>query len=62
VDNDADEVQMSLLGEEEQRQAAAGALEDEEVPGHEKRPLSAKDKRGIVLLIVLCAYPLCRFL
>ncbi|EIN13244.1 MFS general substrate transporter [Punctularia strigosozonata HHB-11173 SS5] len=52
VEDDIDEVQMSLLGEEERREAAAD-LQDEEVPGHEQRALSTKDKRGIVLLIVL---------
>ena len=47
-----DEVELSLLGEAERLQAAQGTnLEDGQ---SEKRPMSAKDKRAIVLLIILC--------
>lgn len=55
---ETEEVQLSLLGEEDRRQAALG-LGDTEEQGYPrepeiKRPLSVKDKRGIILLIVLC--------
>lgn len=56
--DETEEVQLSLLGEEDRRQAAQGLGETEEqgYPSEPevKRPLSAKDRRGIVLLIVLC--------
>lgn len=48
--NDAEEgVELSLLGEEERREALRGV---EDIPS--KRPIGAKDKRGMVLLCVLC--------
>lgn len=54
-----DELELSLLGEEERRQAANGLGETEEqgfpVP-EAKRPITNKDKRGIALLIVLCEF------
>lgn len=55
---DENEVELSLLGEEEQMHAARG-LEDAEEQGFPgvpevKRPISNKDKRGMALLIVLC--------
>ena len=55
--NGADEVEMSLLGEDERREAADGLTleEEQEYLSPEKRPTSAKDKRAIALLIVLCA-------
>lgn len=57
-DDDADEVELNLLDEEDRRQAAQGLGETEEqgfLNGSEaKRPMSAKDKRGMVLLIILC--------
>jgi hypothetical protein len=47
---DAEEgVELSLLGEEERREALRGV---EDIPS--KRPIGAKDKRGMVLLCVLC--------
>lgn len=55
VDDD-DDVELSLLGEEERRQAAHGLEPDE--PEHSpslKGPMSSKDKRAMVLLCVLCA-------
>lgn len=60
-----DELELSLLGEEERRQAANG-LESEEqgfATPEGKKPVSNKDKRGIALLIVLCEYlvPECAF-
>lgn len=49
-----DEVELQLLGEDDRRQAALG-LSDEFPPVHDpKRPFSARDKRAMVLLIVLC--------
>jgi hypothetical protein len=48
--DDAEEgVELSLLGEEERREALRGV---EHIPT--KRPIGAKDKRGMVLLCVLC--------
>lgn len=52
-----DEVELSLLGEDEQRQAAQGmTLEEEQeyLAQAEKKPTSAKDKRALALLIILC--------
>lgn len=52
-----DETEMSLLGEEERRQAENG-LSVEEEQGYlsqgERKLMSAKDKRALGLLIVLC--------
>ena len=57
-EDDTQEVELSLLGEEERREAARGLGETEEqgyANGLEvKRSLSAKDRRGMALLIVLC--------
>ena len=52
------EMELSLLDEEERKQAARGLGETEE-QGYvsepdAKRSLSSKDQRGLVLLIVLC--------
>lgn len=52
-----DEVEMSLLGEEERLQAANELSVEEEqayLSQTEKRQVSAKDKRAMGLLIVLC--------
>ncbi|KAI0761684.1 MFS general substrate transporter [Trametes elegans] len=53
----ADEVELSLLGEEERRAAASDLTIEEEqayyAQGDGKKPISARDKRAIVLLIVL---------
>ncbi|KAI0757425.1 MFS general substrate transporter [Daedaleopsis nitida] len=54
--NDIDEVELSLLGEEERRAAAAGSsVEDGQYPAQAdgKKPFSARDKQAIVLLIIL---------
>ncbi|RDB29639.1 hypothetical protein Hypma_015130 [Hypsizygus marmoreus] len=52
--DDAEEgVELSLLGEDERRQAARDLDEVEEEISSHKRPISAKDKRGMVLLCVL---------
>ncbi|KAJ3526030.1 hypothetical protein NM688_g8313 [Phlebia brevispora] len=51
-----EEVELSLLGEDERREAANGlTLEEEQeyLAQSEKRPMSVKDKRAIALLIVL---------
>jgi hypothetical protein len=51
---DSEEVELSLLGEAERRQAAVGLDEDDEVDYNSKRPISSKDKRAMILLCVLC--------
>lgn len=50
-----DEVELSLLEEDERREAGLG-MDDEGQPDHPavKRPISSRDKRAIVLLVVLC--------
>lgn len=53
----SEEVELSLLGESERRDAADGlTLEEEQayLGQSEKRPMSTRDKRAIALLIVLC--------
>ncbi|KAF7310551.1 GYF domain-containing protein [Mycena chlorophos] len=53
LDDDAvDEVELSLLGEDERRQAAAG-LDVEEQRDQQPHSLSSEDKRAMVLLCVL---------
>ncbi|KIY45232.1 MFS general substrate transporter [Fistulina hepatica ATCC 64428] len=58
-DNTEDDVELSLLGHDEQERAANGIMDDElPLPGGGKhhatsKPISAKDKRGMVLLCVL---------
>lgn len=53
-----DEVELSLLGEDERRQAAEGtSLEDEMdhlSQGGAQKVVSSKDKRAVVLLVILC--------
>lgn len=53
-DDENEDVELSLLGEEERRQAAAGLDQEYGAPDDSKRPLSAKDKKAMVLLSVLC--------
>ncbi len=56
MENDAEEgLEMNLLGDEERRQAARG-LDGYGDDFHDdsKHPMSAKDKRAMVLLCVLC--------
>lgn len=48
----AEEVEMSLLGDEERRHADAGFAEHTK----HKAPLSSEDKRAMVLLCVLCTW------
>jgi len=53
-----DSVEMSLLDEDDRRQASAGILDrpEEEHVTDLKKPMSAKDKRAMVLLCVLCEF------
>ena len=56
LENDAEEgMEMSLLAEDERRQAARGTDGYEnDHPGEHKGPISTKDKRAMALLCVLC--------
>lgn len=55
-----DEVELTLLGEDEQRQAAVGVSNGDSVRmGRQKLPMSAKDKRSMGLLCILCEFPCC---
>ena len=53
-----DEVELSLLGEDERRQAAEGAALEDEMDhlsqGSAQKHMSAKDKRAVMLLVILC--------
>ena len=53
-----EEVEMSLLTEDERKEAEADLLSDESEPSQRPsrgpQPMSSKDKRAIALLIVLC--------
>ena len=54
-----DEVELTLLGEDERLRAAQGmSLEEEQefLAQADKKPMSPKDKRAIGLLIILCEY------
>jgi len=57
-EDDTQEVELTLLDEEERLQAARGLGQTEEegyVSGPDsKHPLSTKDQRGMALLIILC--------
>jgi MFS transporter, PAT family, solute carrier family 33 (acetyl-CoA transportor), member 1 len=59
-EDDAQDVELSLLGEEERRQAARGLGETEEQGYADepdvKRVMSPKDQRGMALLIILCEF------
>ena len=55
---DEDDVELSLLGEQERRQAALG-IDSADVEGVReklKAPLSTKDKKAMALLIILCTH------
>lgn len=61
VDGHGHEVEMSMLqGDEEERERLLGVEEEEErharVSEASKAPMSARDKRAMVLLVVLCAW------
>lgn len=63
--NDMEEVELTLLEEDERRQAAVGVSDEEPATaGRPKPPMSAKDKRSMFLLCTLCESPCChrRFL
>jgi PAT family acetyl-CoA transporter-like MFS transporter 1 len=53
-----DEVELSLLGEQERRQAALGvdSADVEQVREKPNIPLSTKDKKAMALLIILCTH------
>jgi len=58
--HDTDEVELTLLGEDEQRQAAVGVSNGDSVRmDRQKLPMSAKDKRSMGLLCTLCEFPYC---
>jgi MFS transporter, PAT family, solute carrier family 33 (acetyl-CoA transportor), member 1 len=60
---DPEEVELTLLDDDERRRAAEGLDADvEEDPYSVKRPISPKDKRAIILLCVLCEFPTRRLL
>lgn len=53
---DAEEgVELSLLDEDDRRQATYGLDDEDDTLFDSKREVSAKDKRGMVLLCILCA-------
>jgi len=55
---DAEEVEMSLLGQDERRRARPGFADgDRHLHVTHKAPLSPEDKRAMVLLCVLCTSP-----
>lgn len=55
-----EELELNLLGDDERHQAAFGLEEAGEMSYGDEvdstRPVSAKDKRGMVLLCVLCQF------
>lgn len=58
--HDMEEVELTLLEEDERRQAAVGVADDgPAMAGRPKPPMSAKDKRSMILLCVLCESPCC---
>lgn len=58
--HDMEDVELTLLEEDERRQAAVG-VSDGEPPtaSRPKPPMSAKDKRSMFLLCILCESPCC---
>lgn len=60
--HDTEEVELTLLEEDEQRQAAIGVLDDDDSvrASRHKHPMSTKDKRAMGLLITLCQFT-CRY-
>ena len=58
--HDTDEVELTLLEEHEQRQAAIGVADGGSTrTGRQKLPMSTKDKRSMGLLCVLCEFLCC---
>ena len=56
---DGDDVELSLLGEQERREFGFNEIEEDHGSMEEKRKISAKDKRGMVLLCILCKFGRC---
>lgn len=56
ANDSVDELELSLLGEDDRRNAAEDLTleEEQELLSDTKRPLSMKDKRAILLLVILC--------
>jgi hypothetical protein len=52
--NDGDDVELNLLDENARHEASNGFVEDYGGGLESKRPLSSKDKRAMVLLVLLC--------
>ena len=57
AEDEEDDVELELLNEEERRLAERDIDEPVEHEPHGKKPISAKDKRSMVLLCVLCENP-----
>lgn len=58
--NSMEEIELSLLTSEERRRASAGLSLDDAYVSKGKAGMSSKDKRGMILLIVLCECSLFR--
>lgn len=58
LEDGEEDLELTLLGEDERQQAArdVGEHENEELLPDSKRPISARDKRSMVLLCVLCEF------
>ena len=55
--HDTEEIELALLEEEEQSQAAVGISDDSSArAGRSRRPMSTRDKRSMGLLCVLCEF------
>lgn len=55
--HDTQEVELALLEEDEQRQAAVGISNDDSAgTSRSTRPMSTRDKRSMGLLITLCEF------
>jgi hypothetical protein len=58
LEDGEEDLELTLLGEDERQQAARdlGEQENQELLPESKRPISARDKRSMVLLCVLCEF------
>lgn len=58
LEDGEEDLELTLLGEDERQQAARdlGEQENQEILPDSKRPISARDKRSMVLLCVLCKF------
>lgn len=55
--HDTQEIELTLLEEDEQRQAAVGVSDHESARTRQStRPMSGKDKRSMGILIILCEF------